>query len=304
MGALQIPNGRCHELGTDDLIGRDPQANLVLDSDVASRRHAAIRWTGQAWEIHDLGSLNGTFIDGERLAVGDRVTIGLGAKIRFGEGDEEWAMIDDGPPGAVLVRLADDLRLQLDGGVIAVPSTHAPVLSIYRVADGSWVAEDADRVQTLSSGATLEVAGHRYRFEAGSASAPTMASRLDPTPSQLALEFTVSRNEEQVDVCMVYHGVRTDLRPRVHFYLLLTLARLRLKDQEGEQTPPSSHGWVDQEELTRMLATSPSRLALDVYRARRQFAEAGVRDAALLIERRPTSKELRLGVEQLRVQRT
>jgi hypothetical protein len=58
---------------------------------------------------------------------------------------------------------------------------------------------------------------------------------------------------------------------------------------------------VYQERLVKMLATSPTQLAVDIYRARKQFSEAGVADAAQVIERRGTSHELRIGVPKLAV---
>jgi hypothetical protein len=67
--------------------------------------------------------------------------------------------------------------------------------------------------------------------------------------------------------------------------------------------PLSSQGWIDQERLLKMLATSSAQLALDIYRARRQFDGAGVLDAAQLIERRASSHELRIGVEKLSIER-
>jgi hypothetical protein len=121
------------------------------------------------------------------------------------------------------------------------------------------------------------------------------------TPGALELEFRVSRNEEQVDLCIVHAGQRSALKPRAHTYLLLTLARLRLQDQADAALPVSSHGWVEQARLLKMLAQNLPQLTLDIYRARRQFSDAGVVDSAQLIERRATSRELRLGVEHLSV---
>ena len=303
MGALELPDGRRHVLGADHLIGRDPQADLALNSGAASRRHAAIRWTGQHWEIHDLGSLNGTFVNGQRLAVGDRTHLPCGSTVRFGEDEQEWTMVEVTAPGPALIAVDTGERFQVQAGVIAVPDGETPALTVHQLADGSYLAEDANVAVPITTGTLLHAAGKTYRFEAGSGLAPTMVSRLGPTPDEIALEFAVSSNEEHVDIWLLGEDTRTELRPRVHFYLLLTLARLRLNDQQAGTLPESSHGWVDQDVLVRMLATNAQRLALDVYRARRQFSEAGIRDAALLIERRTTSKELRLGVSRLGVRR-
>ena len=65
----------------ENMIGRDPASTVCLDSAAVSRRHAAIRFTGEAW-LEDLGSKNGTFVGDlrvtqpVRLADGDRVRLG------------------------------------------------------------------------------------------------------------------------------------------------------------------------------------------------------------------------------------
>jgi hypothetical protein len=82
---------------------------------------------------------------------------------------------------------------------------------------------------------------------------------------------------------------------------LLTLARLRVEDQANATIAPPSQGWVYQDRLLKMLATSPPQLALDIYRARRQFGEAGIADSAQIVERRTTTHELRIGASKLAV---
>jgi pSer/pThr/pTyr-binding forkhead associated (FHA) protein len=46
------------------VVGRDPGCDLVIDDDRVSRRHARLRFDGQGWELSDLGSKNGTLVDG------------------------------------------------------------------------------------------------------------------------------------------------------------------------------------------------------------------------------------------------
>jgi pSer/pThr/pTyr-binding forkhead associated (FHA) protein len=53
------------------LIGRLPEADLRLDSDRVSQRHAEIYADGDALCVRDLGSTNGTYVNGE--AVTERV---------------------------------------------------------------------------------------------------------------------------------------------------------------------------------------------------------------------------------------
>ena len=48
-------------------IGRDTSCAVVLDESAVSRRHARIVWDGAQYLLSDLGSKNGTFLNGERL---------------------------------------------------------------------------------------------------------------------------------------------------------------------------------------------------------------------------------------------
>jgi pSer/pThr/pTyr-binding forkhead associated (FHA) protein len=49
------------------IIGRNADCDLVLDDDSVSRHHAALEQLGGVWQIHDLGSRNGTWINGAKL---------------------------------------------------------------------------------------------------------------------------------------------------------------------------------------------------------------------------------------------
>ena len=72
-----------HPLTGELILGREPgSAGLVLDDPGISRRHAAVRETASAITVEDLGSSNGTFVNGERisseaeLADGDEIQLG------------------------------------------------------------------------------------------------------------------------------------------------------------------------------------------------------------------------------------
>lgn len=75
--------------GTEEItIGRDPSCQIALDAHrhtIVSRKHAVIRCspTHRDWEICDLGSANGTYVNQtllrgcQRLSHGDRIMLGL-----------------------------------------------------------------------------------------------------------------------------------------------------------------------------------------------------------------------------------
>src|SRR5262245_56048795 len=73
---------RCHLL-TRHLVGRSSLAHLRLADPGISAEHAILCWTGREWEVHDLGSRNGTTVDGRRLAQGERAPLARGAAIGF-----------------------------------------------------------------------------------------------------------------------------------------------------------------------------------------------------------------------------
>lgn len=68
---------------TGVVLGRNPEATLVLSDDFASGRHARIYAESDGWYIDDLGSTNGTFIGNERI--GEHVRVDAGTRIRIGQ---------------------------------------------------------------------------------------------------------------------------------------------------------------------------------------------------------------------------
>ncbi|HEX7840897.1 MAG TPA: sigma 54-interacting transcriptional regulator, partial [Kofleriaceae bacterium] len=68
--------------GIDVTFGRSRGATITLDSEKVSRMHARVRRTTDAIEVEDLGSRNGTRVNGERiegprrLVTGDEVSVG------------------------------------------------------------------------------------------------------------------------------------------------------------------------------------------------------------------------------------
>ncbi len=72
--------------------GRNPDSDVFLDDVTVSRRHAEVRRRDDGWYVHDLGSLNGTYVNRERvdvtkLASGDEVQIGRFKLVFFAAGE-------------------------------------------------------------------------------------------------------------------------------------------------------------------------------------------------------------------------
>ncbi len=103
------PNpGKVYDLIQDELtIGRDITNRIVLNDPEISRKHARLKLQSGAYVIEDLGSTNGTFVDGQRL-IGPHMLrpgeiIMLGEKIQLtyeGIGFDPNATIVSGSPTA------------------------------------------------------------------------------------------------------------------------------------------------------------------------------------------------------------
>ncbi len=87
-------------------VGRDVTNDLVISEEKVSRRHARLYSEGDQFVVEDLGSTNGTFINGARLSgphllrVGEQITFGETSIVsyeRIGE-DPNATVISSGAP--------------------------------------------------------------------------------------------------------------------------------------------------------------------------------------------------------------
>jgi len=87
-GALVLPDGRRVTIGDDPVsIGRSPDCDVVLSDPNVSRHHAEVRLQQGDFVVVDLGSTNGTRVNGagvkeRRLDEGDEITVGT-TELRF-----------------------------------------------------------------------------------------------------------------------------------------------------------------------------------------------------------------------------
>jgi len=58
--------GGAHAVGATCRIGRHHEGDLVVLASSVSREHAELKWADGGWTVRDLGSRNGTFVDGAR----------------------------------------------------------------------------------------------------------------------------------------------------------------------------------------------------------------------------------------------
>jgi pSer/pThr/pTyr-binding forkhead associated (FHA) protein len=129
-------------------IGRAPQSSIGIDNPAVSYNHARIFWQDGVYYVQDLGSLNGTFLNGNRitqapLSFGDTIAVGKHT-IRFlqdrpGEGAAEVAAALPRPGAA-----------KLDGTMILDTKLRREVQQRMAAAGAAAQAPEAKKVGKLT----------------------------------------------------------------------------------------------------------------------------------------------------------
>ena len=63
-------------------VGRHPRSDIFLDDVTVSRRHAEFRLENGEFQVVDVGSLNGTYVNRDRI---DRVALNDGDEVQIGK---------------------------------------------------------------------------------------------------------------------------------------------------------------------------------------------------------------------------
>jgi FHA domain len=304
MAVLRLENGATWcGLHADHVVGRSSRCELQIDEGYVSAQHAAIRWTGGGWEIKDLGSRNGTLVDGAPVEPGRYVRLNKGMALSFGRSTQTWVLEDDTEPRVMAIPLGGGAPVFVEDDLLAIPSSDAPEAVIVRGSDGSWQLERPDGVLTrIEHDETFLVSGGTWLFCSPNLIKLTSALEDRPSLRNAYLNFSVSADEEHVEVTVGWAASSRHLGSRTHNYILVTLARHRLEDITAG-IPAAACGWVYQEDLIRELGTSSTQLNVDIFRIRKQFSTLDLSETAAVIERRPRTKQLRIGIANLVVRR-
>lgn len=66
-GESGLTQGTQFVLAGSMIVGRDPGAGIIIGDSSVSTRHASIERVDGSWVVTDLGSTNGTFVDGRQV---------------------------------------------------------------------------------------------------------------------------------------------------------------------------------------------------------------------------------------------
>jgi hypothetical protein len=199
--------------GADCSVGRHPASGLRFhaqgDASV-SARHAQLLRGGGGWELRDLGSTNGTYLNGRRLSAparlrdGDRIGLGPGGPLlefRLGAGDAHGASsiapalhARRARPGRRTALLAGAAAaLVLAAGVVAARAAWGPASAPRRThASAPGAAAPAGSPGPRAAGAPPEPRAPARRRPPAAGAAPR-AARPAPAPASTAGAVDVGR---------------------------------------------------------------------------------------------------------------
>jgi hypothetical protein len=301
MGVLRhVSSGRSVALPAHAVAGRAPSCAVRLADQSASNNHASVFWTGERWEVRDLGSMNGTSVNEAKVLLKENARLERGAVVRFGCDAERWELIDDGGPVAVARSSATGEIRRAEDGLLALPDLGDVLVSVVLDSAGRWFVETEEGSRRPAKDREqITIAGEPWELEVPSYDPVAGTNRATPTLqlASLTLRFHVSRDEEHVRLEALDGDTVLSLGERASFYPLLLLARERLADAARATLPESEHGWFHVVDLMSALAVDERHLNVMVYRVREALGKAGVAGAEGIVQRRP--RQMRIGTGSL-----
>jgi hypothetical protein len=281
-------------LGAEPLhLGRASSNDLVLPRTDVSGHHAMIyRDADQVW-LRDLGSSNGTFLNGERivapavLGAGDVVRLGVATELRLSDTPDLPR-----PP----------LRLERVDGTVGWPVLRAdfPIPGAGDVTlligdDELWLAVDGMETERIELGQPFVAGGDQYVLKEVTGPTPdTVRPAADVAP----YEVSVSLDANEATLTDPMTGATCSIHTDHRVALLYALGQRWLADGPG-----TSRGWTPDEELALAIWGRQSRdqgannLHVLVHRLRKEAQRAGF--DRWLVEKRAGRTRLRVRAVRL-----
>lgn len=280
-------------LGTRHLsLGRAPDNDLVIPDADVSRHHAIVWHSDDGIFLRDLGSANGTFVDGERMS--DTIPLRHGSRIRLGtrvELEVSAPALVGGLPGLRRAVAVEDLSSQMRWPLhsdrftigpspfadlrLEVPEAEAVVLLVY--SDGEvWLGRDEDDAR-LEIGAVFSVGPATFRLiEVDMASLPTVQPE-ERYPYRLRVALHRAGGP-WAEIAGIQGGARHEITAENRVVLLYLLARKFIEDRDAG-VALEQRGWCADDDIVvgvwgkGALASGANRLKVLVHRVRKELKE-------------------------------
>ncbi len=272
-------------------LGRELGNHVVLADPQVSAHHAVVQRGPEGLVVKDLGSTNGTTVNGDpvtaprRLRHGDELRLGADVLMRVrstaGAPSGTWVLRD---LSAGTVHLLEDDRLHIGSGsdaTVRLPGGPARAATVVVHPDGElWLGAGEDE-RPLGEGDTFHVEGASFRVELlaqNTALAPTARpSRTSRFPYRL--DITLEPPAAVMTDRTTERECRWDTESRV--VLLWQLAK-QLREDRAARVVPAMAGWCHDEDLMvgvwgREATSAPaSRFSVLLHRVRKDLEGAGL----------------------------
>lgn len=259
--------------GGSVVIGRSPAAQISINDPRMSRMHAMI-WieNSEAW-ARDLGSTNGTNVNGRRISAPQ--LLGEDAILQISDLTIQLRPLPTFHGDFVPLLWIEDEETGLRRSVGASP-IHLSDSTVLHHTDGEiWLAGSQGR-RALSIGSTFRAAGRQWRLvDADDAGNSTDFSSQNGPPysiwaldqRRVVLRDLLSGRE---------HTISSSRRAR-----LLRILGARLQQDRTRRRPIGQQGWTADDELgiavwgDAWLGSASNRLNVLIHRVRRELDDAG-----------------------------
>lgn len=293
---LQQPAGavRIGEVGARSLtLGRSPSSDLVFADARVSWQHTTFAFESGVLWVKDLGSRNGTFVNGERVtsprvvADGDRVGIGpdITLAVEF-VGSAPVLM----PQALTVEDVASGVRYPMrserftigEGGDIAAPGAGATLL--LTGPEDLWLGIDGeDRPLRLDEPFDVDGRGYVVR-QASLDRSPTFEAPAEPGGRRAPYALEASLNGEggaEATVIDEHLGRAHRVEGENRALLLYVLGRRALTDADAGVSS-GERGWLTDDDASVAIwgraqaGRDPNALHVLIHRVRKELAAAGL----------------------------
>jgi hypothetical protein len=201
--------------GESIIVGRQTSRGVQVEHPTVSREHAKFFVRDGQWQIADLNSSNGTFVNGAKVT---KATLKAGDAVRLGS--VEFRLDDGAKPVAAAaadeIRLEDDFFAAPPRSASAAKPTPAPAADIdeIRLDEGPVTSKFPTPAKTPTGAGSISGAGG-----AGAARAPTMptpgpnlstmpgATGAPPPPKRLSTQNLVRKTDEAAGGGVLRHDI-------------------------------------------------------------------------------------------------
>jgi pSer/pThr/pTyr-binding forkhead associated (FHA) protein len=283
-------------LSADNVIGSGPCSWPRIVHDALSSAHALVQWRTDAWRIVDLGSTNGTWVDGARLPPWTPTPIAPTHRIVFGDVSAGRFQVPATGPSLFAVQVGSGRVARPDPPtLLRIGTSETGLQASVRQTPAGWrLEEDGDDAGLLARDGPILGGSWRVHLPGRM---PTAQLVDAPRLSELTLTLSLGRFEEHVRAEVVGPDGWRCSWERAHWYVAWLLASELVSDTGASR---EGRGWIDALELTRM-AGRKRKNDLDQYisKIRKDLTSAGVSYGSDIVQSRTGQRRLGLSPDRV-----